>query len=113
MFFYAESQEQVLANLSNFSYDPLNVHYLRELKVIELFVESLCSRNPFVQEFSIKGLCNLVNDPLNQEIIFKCCGVQKVTNLVNSDNVQVVIPALTTLMYLITPTSFTGILWNL
>ena len=31
-------KRQVLANLANFSYDPINYQFLRRLKVIDLFL---------------------------------------------------------------------------
>jgi len=70
-----ESQEQVLANLANFAYDPLNYKFLREAKVIDLFVGGLRSRNPYFVQFGLKGICNLANDPLNQDSISKLNGL--------------------------------------
>lgn len=32
------SKEQILANLANFAYDPINYGYLRQLNVIDLFI---------------------------------------------------------------------------
>ena len=33
-----DSKLQVLANLGNFAYDPINYEYLRELNVVDLFI---------------------------------------------------------------------------
>jgi len=95
-----ESQEQVLANLANFAYDPLNYHYLRELKVIDIFISGLSSRNEFFNLYCIKGLCNLSNDPLNQEKIVKSGGINPIKQLVKSDKEDLCIAAITTLMFL-------------
>lgn len=95
-----ESQEQVLANLANFAYDPLNYSYLREVKVVELFINSLQSRNPYFVEYSIKGICNLCNDPLNQQIIFQNNGLHFIKELTKSDNPDLVKNAITVLIYL-------------
>jgi len=95
-----ESQEQVLANLANFSYDPLNYHYLRELKVIDIFISGLTSRNQFFNLYCIKGICNLSNDPLNQEIIVRSGGIDPIKQLIKSDKEDLCIAAITTLIFL-------------
>ena len=99
-FDYLESQEQVLANLANFSYDPLNYHYLRELKVIDIFISGLTSRNQFFNLYCIKGICNLSNDPLNQEIIVRSGGIDPIKQLIKSDKEDLCIAAITTLIFL-------------
>ena len=38
LLFSLESKLQILANLANFAYDPINYEYLRILNVIELFI---------------------------------------------------------------------------
>ncbi|XP_046652632.1 armadillo repeat-containing protein 7-like [Daphnia pulicaria] len=96
-----ESQEQVLANLANFAYDPLNYDYIRELKIIELFLNGLQSRNPFFVEYCLKGICNLSNDPLNQQIIFKHNGLNHIKEFVKSENPDLVKHGLTTLIFLL------------
>lgn len=58
-FFLTEAQEQVTANLANFSYDPLNFEYLRDSKAVELFIQLLSSPNPILALHAIAGLCNL------------------------------------------------------
>ncbi|KZS17289.1 armadillo repeat-containing protein 7 isoform X1 [Daphnia magna] len=100
-----DSQEQVLANLANFAYDPLNYHYLRELKVVELFLSGLQSRNPFFIEYSLKGICNLSNDPINQEIILKHDGFGTIKELLKSENPELVKHGLTTLIFLLSSAS--------
>lgn len=55
----SEAQEQVTANLANFSYDPLNFEYLKESKAIELFLQLLSIPNPNLVLHGIAGLCNL------------------------------------------------------
>lgn len=57
--FSTEAQEQVTANLANFSYDPLNFDYLREAKAVELFLQLLFSPNSTLTLHAIAGLCNL------------------------------------------------------
>lgn len=58
-FSFAEAQEQVTANLANFSYDPLNYTYLKEAKAVELFLHLLSTHNPNLLLHGLAGLCNL------------------------------------------------------
>ena len=83
--------------------------YLRELKVIELFLNGLQSRNPFFVEYSLKGICNLSNDVSNQEIILKHDGLIHIKELVKSDKPGLVKHGLTTLIFLLSSTFPSGI----
>lgn len=49
----ADAREQVLANLANFAYDPSNYQYLRQLQVLDLFLDSLSEENETLVEFAI------------------------------------------------------------
>jgi hypothetical protein len=53
-----EAKEQVLANLANFAYDPINYDTLFELHVPDLFLDALDEPNPKFVEFAIAGICN-------------------------------------------------------
>ncbi|XP_029784252.1 armadillo repeat-containing protein 7 isoform X2 [Suricata suricatta] len=48
-----DAKEQVLANLANFAYDPNNYQYLRQLQVVDLFLDSLSEENETLVEFAI------------------------------------------------------------
>ncbi|XP_045428298.1 armadillo repeat-containing protein 7 isoform X1 [Pipistrellus kuhlii] len=48
-----DAKEQVLANLANFAYDPSNYPYLRQLQVLDLFLDSLSEENETLVEFAI------------------------------------------------------------
>ncbi|EMP30914.1 Armadillo repeat-containing protein 7 [Chelonia mydas] len=48
-----EAKEQVLANLANFAYDPKNYEYLRQLQVLDLFLDMLTEDNETLVEFAI------------------------------------------------------------
>lgn len=50
---FADAKEQVLANLANFAYDPSNYQYLRQLQVVDLFLDSLSEENETLVEFAI------------------------------------------------------------
>ena len=54
-------RQQALANLANFAYDPANYCWLRELNVIDLFLDCMASDVPCLAEFAVGGLCNLCN----------------------------------------------------
>jgi len=61
LFTYLDSKLQVLANLANFAYDPVNYQHIRTQKVIDLFIEQLSSDDNKLIAFAAAGLCNLVN----------------------------------------------------
>lgn len=53
---------QVLANLANFAFDPINYEALRRLNVLNLFLDHLdANENPKLREFAMGGLCNCIN----------------------------------------------------
>uniref|UniRef100_A0A8V5HDA4 Uncharacterized protein n=1 Tax=Melopsittacus undulatus TaxID=13146 RepID=A0A8V5HDA4_MELUD len=49
----AEAKEQVLANLANFAYDPRNYEYLRQLQVLDLFLDMLGESSDTLVEFAM------------------------------------------------------------
>ena len=51
-------KRQVLANLANFAYDPMNYEYLRKLHVLDLFVDMLTEPDPVSVEFGSGGIVN-------------------------------------------------------
>uniref|UniRef100_A0AC11EU01 Armadillo repeat containing 7 n=1 Tax=Ovis aries TaxID=9940 RepID=A0AC11EU01_SHEEP len=53
-----DAKEQVLANLANFAYDPGNYQYLRQLQVLDLFLDSLSEENETLVEFAIGFHCS-------------------------------------------------------
>ena len=58
--FVTDAKEQILANLANFAYDPINYQWLRRLKVIDLFLHQLAEGTPTpLQRFAAAGICNL------------------------------------------------------
>ncbi|XP_007445066.1 armadillo repeat-containing protein 7 [Python bivittatus] len=101
----SEAKEQVLANLANFAYDPRNYEYLRQLKVLDLFLDMLTEDNETLVEFALGGLCNLCLDKINKDYILEAGGVAAVVNCLASANEETVLSAVTSLMYLTTPQS--------
>ncbi|XP_046734974.1 armadillo repeat-containing protein 7 [Diprion similis] len=100
-----EAKTQVLANLANFAYDPINYEYLRKLKVIDLFLYLLSEDDKDFVRFAISGICNLCLDPENKDYIVHSQGVQAVSSLLTSSDEETVLSATTTLMFLISPFS--------
>ncbi|KAI5693571.1 hypothetical protein M8J75_001611 [Diaphorina citri] len=107
-----DAKEQVLANLGNFSYDPINYAYLRQLNVIDIYLDIMSDPNYNVSgtetlvHFALAGLCNLCLDKDNKEYILSVGGIKPVTSLLmNSNHEQTVLNSITTLMYLVTPQS--------
>ncbi|XP_045692478.1 armadillo repeat-containing protein 7 isoform X1 [Phyllostomus hastatus] len=98
-----DAKEQVLANLANFAYDPSNYQYLRQLQVLDLFLDSLSEENETLVEFAIGGLCNLCADRANREHILQAGGVPLITNCLSSPGEETVLSAVTALMYLSPP----------
>ena len=100
-----EAKLQVLANLANFSYDPINYEHLRQLNVIDLFLDCLAVGNDQMQQFAIGGICNLCLDHENKAHILSNDGVNHVITCLSSSNEETVVTAITTLMFLVTPQS--------
>jgi hypothetical protein len=70
-------KQQILANLANFAYDPINYEYFRRLNIIDLFLNTI-KNYPLNNEnnikkisFAISGICNLCLDEKNKEYLIK------------------------------------------
>ena len=62
-----EHKLQIIANLANFGYDPINYQFFRTLNVIDLFLDVLAEEdqdkedkeyNDTMIQFAIGGICN-------------------------------------------------------
>ncbi|KAI9598747.1 hypothetical protein BDF19DRAFT_410815 [Syncephalis fuscata] len=104
-----EAKRQVLANLANFAYDPCNYQWLRELNVIQLFLDAITNEvttgttviDDF-KTFGIGGLCNLVLDPgYSHDLLFSKDTLTIICNCLNSLQPDIVCSALTTLLQLL------------
>lgn len=104
-----DAKEQVLANLANFSYDPINYAWLRQLRVIDLFLEQLTEGTVTLQEFAAAGLCNLALDFENKAYIIQQGGIARLSKCLFLKQDELILSALTTLMFLVTPQSKTEI----
>ncbi|XP_015608411.1 armadillo repeat-containing protein 7 isoform X2 [Cephus cinctus] len=100
-----EAKEQVLANLANFAYDPVNYEYIRQLHIIDLFFAVITENNITLIRFAIGGICNLCLDPENKAYIIRNNGVASILTLLSSSDEETVLSTITTLIFLITPAS--------
>ncbi|ORX87734.1 hypothetical protein K493DRAFT_306841 [Basidiobolus meristosporus CBS 931.73] len=106
----AEAKYQVLANLGNFAYDPINYTWLLQLNVVDLFLgrrtiafaDGLEEEDEKIKEFSIGGLCNLCLDSRIRQLIQENEGIPLIINCLSSGNVETVMSSITTLMFLTT-----------
>eukprot|EP01097_Dermamoeba_algensis_P011734 TRINITY_DN9217_c0_g1_i1.p1 TRINITY_DN9217_c0_g1~~TRINITY_DN9217_c0_g1_i1.p1 ORF type:complete len:193 (-),score=32.39 TRINITY_DN9217_c0_g1_i1:212-790(-) len=94
------AKEQILANLANFAYDPINYENMRNLNIIDLFLDMLTEESETLVEFGMGGLCNCCIDPLNATTIIENKGVELIIKCLSSANEETVLSALTTLYYL-------------
>lgn len=95
------AKSQILAHLANFSYDPVNYNWLRQLHVIDLFLDMLTETNEQWKEFAIGGLCNLCIDPQNSYIISESKGIPLIIRCLSSRKEETVLSAMLTLYYLL------------
>ncbi|XP_078052202.1 uncharacterized protein LOC144478308 [Augochlora pura] len=98
-----EAKEQVLANLANFAYDPINYGYMRQLQIIDLFLYALSEENVKLVRFAAGGICNLCVDPINKLYILRNQGIQLLTSLLSSQDEDILLSVITSLIYLRIP----------
>ncbi|GJY69220.1 armadillo repeat-containing protein 7-like protein isoform X1 [Tanacetum coccineum] len=94
------SKEKIVANLANFAYDPFNYTFLRQLNVLELFLDCVTEPNEKLIEFGAGGICNSCVDPANAAVIIKCDGVPLLIQCLSSPVKNTVNYALGALYYL-------------
>ncbi|KAF6165602.1 hypothetical protein GIB67_021872 [Kingdonia uniflora] len=95
-----ESKERLVANLANFAYDPYNFTFLRQLNVVELFLDCITEPNEKLVEFGAGGICNSCVDPLNAAVIAECDGIPLIIQCLSSPVRNTVNYALGALYYL-------------
>lgn len=105
-----EAKIQVMGNLANFAYDPINYEYMQALNVMDLFLDGLEESEETLVEFAIGGLCNACNDKDNKKHIIDNGGIDLVIKCLSRQTEETVLSAITTLMYLITPETKSDIL---
>ncbi|KAK8808486.1 hypothetical protein WA158_008387 [Blastocystis sp. Blastoise] len=96
-----ESKRQIICNLANFAYDPINYGFFRELNIFELFLDCLTEDNDDIKEFAIGGLCNGICDLENMKVISENIEIKDIIRLLSSTNVNTVLHTITTLYYML------------
>ncbi|KRZ12626.1 DNA damage-binding protein 1 [Trichinella pseudospiralis] len=94
------AKRQIVANLANFAYDPVNHEFLTTLRVHILFSDCLNETDPSMVEFALGGLCNMIQQPICRQFVLENLS-EKVVSLLNSSNVETVVSALTVLIFLL------------
>ncbi|KAJ4840937.1 hypothetical protein Tsubulata_001151 [Turnera subulata] len=95
-----ETKEKIVANLANFAYDPYNYTLLRQLNVLELFLDCITEPNEKLVEFGAGGICNCSVDPANAAIVNQCGGIPLLIHCLSSPVRNTVNYALGALYYL-------------
>ncbi|GFY85644.1 ARM repeat superfamily protein [Actinidia rufa] len=95
-----KSKEKIVANLANFAYDPYNYTFLRQLNVLELFLDCITEPNEKLVEFGIGGICNSCVDPANASIVTQCGGISLIIQCLSSPVRNTVNYAIGALYYL-------------
>ncbi|KAI9345747.1 hypothetical protein BD770DRAFT_463281 [Pilaira anomala] len=107
-----DAKQQVLANLANFAYDPINFNSLWDLEVVDLFLKvgAITNQDPLLQEFGMGGLANICLEKRHYEYITsKTTFINNIINCINPKNgTNLIMNAMTTLMQLITEENYTG-----
>ena len=121
-----DKREQVLANLANFAYDPINYEYFRRFHVLDIFIKNLqefhANRAEFSDvlserkvNFSLSGVCNLCLDTRNKEYLLKHDLIQMIhfflTNI-KRDRGELQLLLITTLIFLFDENSKAEIVAN-
>ncbi|KRX70222.1 DNA damage-binding protein 1 [Trichinella sp. T6] len=101
-----DAKRQIVANLANFAYDPVNHEFLTTLRVHILFSDCLNEADPSMVEFALGGLCNMIQQPICRRFVLENLS-EKVVSLLNSSNVETVVSALTVLIFLLHDPIFT------
>lgn len=57
---FSDGKCQVLANLANFAYDPINYQYIRDVGVLDIFLYVIKNESDRqLLHYAVAGLCNL------------------------------------------------------
>ncbi|XP_034841454.1 armadillo repeat-containing protein 7 [Maniola hyperantus] len=96
-----ESKCQVLANLANFAYDPINYGFIRDVGGLDIFIHVLKNENNgTLLHFAASGISNLCIDPENVEYVLKHADLKIIRTLLKSSHSETVAEAITIFIYL-------------
>ncbi|KAJ8430956.1 hypothetical protein Cgig2_003540 [Carnegiea gigantea] len=79
-----EEKENIVVNLANFAYNPYNYAVLRQLNVLELFIDCLTEPNECLVEFGGGGICSAVAAAENAGIVADYGGVPALIGCLSS-----------------------------
>ncbi|XP_014679066.1 PREDICTED: armadillo repeat-containing protein 7-like isoform X1 [Priapulus caudatus] len=113
-----DAKLQVLSNLANFAYDPINYDHMRSLNVMDLFLDSLSDSDSNIVESATAGICNLClgngwyphintkdEHKKNKVYILQQEGVRLLLPCLSSMHEETVLNTMACLMFLVTPES--------
>lgn len=105
-----EFKLQILANLANFAYDPINYEHFRKLNILDLFLDVVAEEiDDKMIEYAMGGICNCCLDPVNMRYLIENDGVELTVKCLGSENEETVLSAITTLIYITTPETKKGL----
>ncbi|XP_060555624.1 armadillo repeat-containing protein 7-like [Ruditapes philippinarum] len=100
-----EAKKQIMANLANFAYDPINYEHFKTLNILDLFLDGLEESDEELVEFAVGGVCNASAEKENRKHIIDNGGVKLVIGCLSRYSEDTVLSAVSTLMYLVTKES--------
>ncbi|KAF6025784.1 ARMC7 [Bugula neritina] len=100
----SSSKREILANLANFAYDPINYDYFLQLNIPDIFIDCLVDekdKDPCLRLYALTGVCNSCLDKRMKSFYISNGCVKAVAQYLFWDDPQMIIQAITSLMYLI------------
>lgn len=91
---------QVLGNLANFAYDPINHDFLKQVGAVDLFIDSLGESDKQIVRFSLTGLSNLCANADFADFVLSRFGHEVIANCLTSLDIETVLASLTCLIFL-------------
>lgn len=100
-----DAKKQIMANLANFAYDPINYEHFKSLNILDLFLDGLEESEEEIVEYAVGGICNACAANENRKHIIDNGGVKLVIRCLSKYTENTVLSAITALIYLVTPES--------
>ncbi|KAL4236085.1 Armadillo repeat-containing protein 7 [Mactra antiquata] len=99
----SDAKTQIMANLANFAYDPINYEHFKSLNIIDLFLDGLEEMDEDLVEYAIGGICNACVANENRQYIIDNSGIKLVISCLSKYSENTVLSAITSLIYLVIP----------
>lgn len=97
------AKKEVLANLVNFAYDPINFDYLKSLGVPAIFLQDLTDDDGDIVEFAISGICNMCQHRDTKEYLLRNNVIDLLMAQLASKREETIVTCITTLIYMLSP----------